>query len=204
MTETGERTAPTLHEQPAGEWEQLGEPLAEAAVLGCVLRGTSAQAHALLGQLTDDDWTVPAHAHVAAAARALLEQGQPVDPVTVLGQLRRSGTENARTANRDTAVLLVELCQAAPCNQHAGHYLQVMLEHSYRRRAQQAAVRLLQAADHSSLEALHALIQHEHDALGRHHHRITAGHPTKPLSRAARQPDRTSHLETPCPTPDPT
>ena len=79
-------------ETPAAGWSDLGEPMAEAAVLGCLLRTTSEHAAALLGAFVDEDLTVPQHRHVAAAARALLEQGHPIDPVTVLGQLRRQGT----------------------------------------------------------------------------------------------------------------
>ena len=56
-------------------WSDLGEPMAEAAVLGCLLRTTSEHAAALLGAFVDEDLTVPQHRHVAAAARALLEQG---------------------------------------------------------------------------------------------------------------------------------
>ena len=155
----------------------LGEPLAEAAVLGCLLRATPPQATGLLELLRDDDFTVPQHAHVAAAARALLAQGSPVDPVTVLGQLRRQGTEDARTASRDAGVLLIELCQAAPCTSNAGHYARVVLEHAYRRRAQQAGVRLLQAAASGSLEDLHALAQAEHTALAAAHRRATRPSP---------------------------
>ena len=94
---------------PDPTWSEQGEPLAEAAVLGCLLRTTREYVAALLGALVDEDLTVPQHWHVASAARALLEQGQPIDPVTVLGQLRRHGTENARTASRDAGVLLIGL-----------------------------------------------------------------------------------------------
>ena len=155
-------------------WSQVGEPLAEAAVLGCLLRTTTGHATALLAAFVEEDLTVPQHRHVAAAARALLEQGHPIDPVTVLGQLRRQGTENARTASTDAGVLLVELCQAAPSVSSAGHYLRIVLEHSYRRRAQQSGVRLLQAAETGPLTALHDLIQGEHAALAAAHRRSTA------------------------------
>ncbi len=175
--------------QPAGEWEQLGEPLAEAALLGCVLRGSLTQARTLLEQLDDSDWVVPEHAHVAAAARVLLEHGQPVDPVTVLGQLRRSGLENAQTASRATAVLLVELCAAAPAISSADHYARIVREHAYRRRAQQAATRLLQAADSGSLDALAALIRDEYEALVQHHQRISGTQP--PQQHPARTPTQT-------------
>ena len=98
-----------------GEWaplaEPLGEPLVEAALLGCLLQTTAAHARQVLARLAEQDWSVPQHAHVAQAIRALLEDGVPVDPVTVLGQLRRQGLENAQTANRDAGVLLIELCR---------------------------------------------------------------------------------------------
>jgi replicative DNA helicase len=65
-------------------------------------------------------------------------------------------------------VLLVELCQAAPCASSAGDYLRIVLEHAYRRRAQQAAARLLQAAETGSLTVLHDLVEREHRALTAH------------------------------------
>jgi replicative DNA helicase len=152
----------------------LGEPLAEAAALGCVLRGGPDVAREVLSRLTPGDWTVPVHAHVAAAASALLSRGEPVDPVTVLGQLRRGGLENARTASRDAGVLLIELCQGAPTTSSAGHYVRIVLEHSYRRRAQQAAIRLQQAAETGSLKDLSAVIDREHAALTTCRQRIEA------------------------------
>ncbi len=161
---------------PAAGWTDLGESLAEAAVLGCLLRADRQSAAALLGAFHDEDLTVPQHRHVAAAARVLLEQGHPIDPVTVLGQLRRQGTENARTDNRDAGVLLIELYQA-PCAGNAGPYLRIVLEHAYRRRAQQAAARLLQAAETGSLTALHDLVEREHDALTAAHRRTTTALP---------------------------
>ena len=143
----------------------LGEPLAEAAVLGCLLRATPTQAGALLELLTDDCWSVPQHQPVAAAARALLDHGTPVDPVTVLGQLRRQGTESARTDSRDAGVLLVELCAAAPCHSSAGHYARIVLEHAYRRRVQTAAIRLLHGGGHLGVAELAGLVAAEHAAL---------------------------------------
>lgn len=152
----------------------IGEPLAEAAVLGCVLRGGPDQARAVLGLLEQDCWSVPQHAHVAAAARALLARGEPVDPVTVLGQLRRQGVESARTASTDAGVLLVELCQAAPCVSNVGHYARIVLEHAYRRRVQAAALRLAGAAENADLTDLCDLVAAEHVAVTHAGHR--AGH----------------------------
>ena len=170
----------------AGEVAPLGEPLAEAALLGCLLQTTAAAARQVLAGLTEQDWSVPQHAHIAQAIRVLLEQGVPVDPVTVLGQLRRQGLENAQTANRDAGVLLLELCHTAPSIASATHYTRIVLEHSYRRRIQTAALRLLRAADHAPLDALTDLITAEHDAITREEQRLATATPsTRPGRRTS-------------------
>ena len=184
-----QRTAPGLG--PAGDAElagpvgegaaPLGEPLAEAAVLGCLLQTTAAHARQVMARLTEQDWSVPQHAHVAHAIRALIEQGAPVDPVTVLGQLRRQGLDNAHTASTDAGVLLVELCQSAPTIASADHYTRIVLEHSYRRRVQSAALRLLRAAEHAPLDTLTDLISAEHAAIATQQQRLAAAAPaTRP------------------------
>lgn len=117
---------------------------------------------------------MPQHAHVAAAITVLLEQNVPVDPVTVLGQLRRQGAENATTACTDAGVLLVELCAAAPSVGSVSHYAEIVREHSYRRRVQQAAVRLLAAASSAALDDLCELVEHEHTAVDEQHARTRA------------------------------
>lgn len=184
---------------PVGEVAPLAEPLcaplAEAAVLGCLLQTTPATARQVLAGLTEQDWSVPQHAHIARAIRALLDQGVPVDPVTVLGQLRRQGLENAHTASTDAGMLLVELCHTAPTIANAHHYTRIVLEHSYRRRIQTAALRLLRAAEHASLDALTELTRCEHDAITHQQQRLAAVAPvTDPatgLPRRLARPDVT-------------
>jgi replicative DNA helicase len=88
----------------------------------------------------------------------------PVDPVTVLDQLRRQGMGHASTAHRDAGVLLVDLCQAAPCIDSAGHYLRIVPELANRRRVQQAALRRQSAAT-GSLAGLLALVKGEERAV---------------------------------------
>lgn len=143
----------------------IGAPLAEAAVLGCLLRLDVPAARALLGVLRDEDWTDPRHRSVAHACQRLLDVGVPADPVTVLGQLRADGLEKAHTAAVASSVFLVELCQAAPALGSAGHYARVVLEHSYRRRIQVAADRLAQAAATASLDDLADLVSDELEAI---------------------------------------
>lgn len=169
---------------------ELGEPLAEAAVLGCALQTTPQHARALLAGLGEQDFTVPQHAHIAAAITALLGRGEPVDPVTVLGQLRRQGLEHAGTASKDAGVLLLELCQSAPTVASGSFYARIVLEHSYRRRVQRAAVRLLQGAGHLPLTDLADLVTREHQGITAQHRRAsTPPHP--PTAATTRAPTAT-------------
>ncbi len=163
---------------------ELGEPLAEAAVLGCALQTTPQHARALLAGLAEQDFTVPQHAHIAAAITVLLGSGEPVDPVTVLGQLRRQGLEHAGTASKDAGVLLLELCQGAPTVASGSFYARIVLEHSYRRRVQRAAVRLLQGAGHLPLTDLADLVSREHHGITAQHRRATTPTRTTPPTAA--------------------
>ena len=94
--------------------------------------------------------------------------------MTALGQLRRQGIEKARTAGRDAAALLVELCQAALSASSAGHDARIVLEHAYRRRVQAAALRLTDAADTADLADLCRLVDDEHAGIARAGHRAAA------------------------------
>lgn len=194
----GETPGSLMVEVPA-----IGAPLAEAALLGCLLTLPAAPARALLARLAETDWVVPAHRTVAAAAAACLAAGVPADPVTVLGQLRRTGTEPSverppATGPGDVGLLLLDLVRAAPCPASATHYAQVVLEHAYRARLQTAAVRLLQAAPTAPLDGLTALLDTEIGAVTAAAARLTpppAPAPTEaaPPARPDRRPGATSH-----------
>ncbi len=173
---------------------ELGEPLAEAAVLGCALQTTPQHARALLAGLAEQDFTVPQHAHIAAAITVLLGRGEPVDPVTVLGQLRRQGLEHAGTASKDAGVLLLELCQAAPTVASGSFYARIVLEHSYRRRVQRAAVRLLQGAGHLPLSDLADLVSRDHGITAQHRRATTPTRTTPPTAAPTRAPAATGAL----------
>lgn len=58
---------------------------AEASLLGAMMLSESARDAA--GQLTPDDFYRPAHGHIFAAIRDLVDEGQGVDAVTVIEQL---------------------------------------------------------------------------------------------------------------------
>jgi len=188
---------PGPHPSPDGQQvpDELGEPLAEAAVLGCALQTTPQHARALLAGLAEQDFTVPQHAHIAAAITVLLGRGEPVDPVTVLGQLRRQGLEHAGTASKDAGVLLLELCQGAPTVASGSFYARIVLEHSYRRRVQRAAVRLLQGAGHLPLADLAELVNREHHGITAQHRRATTPtRTTTPTAAPTRAPAATGAL----------
>ena len=82
-------------------------------------------------------------------------------------------------------MLLLGLCQTAPTIANASHYTQIMLEHSYRRRVQTAALRLRRAGGHAPLDALTDLITAEHDAISNQQLRLAA-----PATGLARWPLR--------------
>jgi len=129
---------------------QIGDVHAEAALAGAVLTAAEAgteRAAAVLGDLTADDFTDSRVEIVVDAARTLLDRGTPPDPVMVLGELRRTGAVSRFTADRSAAVFLADLVAGCPAVANAGHYAAVVVEHTARRRAVQAAERIKQAAE---------------------------------------------------------
>jgi len=148
--------------------DTIGCPAAERELLGCLLASTPADAVAILDRLADDDLTLPAHVIVVRAVRRLLEDGAPdLGPVEVLGELRRTG-EIASTSlgagDGAAGVLLSELYASAPVALAAGHRLRIVLEHTARRRLQQAGVRLCQAAESGALGNVAGLVEAEMSA----------------------------------------
>ena len=110
---------------------------AEEAVLGAVLTA---------GQLLEDVAAVleeanfyrPAHRAIWRAMLRLADRGQPTDPVTVLGELDRTG----ELADVGGAPFLHTLVQAVPTVANASHYAQLVAEAARRRRVIDLGVRL--------------------------------------------------------------
>ena len=73
-------------------------------------------------------------------------------------------------------MLLLELCHTAPTI--ANHYTHIVLEHTYRRRVQTAALRLLQAAELASRDALTGLAAEEHTGITVERQRAAGAAPT--------------------------
>lgn len=136
-------------------------PEAEQALIGCLLNMPVRDAGHLLASVRDEDLTVPQLCLILDAARALVAADVAPDPVAVLGHLRRVGTDRSFLADRDAGVYLASIFEAAPHLGSHGHYLQIVLEHAWRRRVQQTGTRLLQASSSSSLDDLDLTIAAE-------------------------------------------
>ena len=139
--------------------ELIGCPDAEAALLGAAL--LTGRADDVLTGVTLDDFTTGLHQAVFDAMRHLIDRGEPVDPVTVLGEMRAAGTVESRHG-RDLGVSLVALAEGCPTATNHRHYRRTVLEHSYRRRVRQAGERLTQAAADTPLDELQQLTHREH------------------------------------------
>jgi hypothetical protein len=90
---------------------------AEEATLGAALLSADALA-ILLGQLCEDDFYRPAHRGVYAAVSALHGRGDPVDAVTVAGELDRAGA----LADVGGAPFLHTLVASVPTAANADQY----------------------------------------------------------------------------------
>lgn len=102
-------------------------------------------ARTVLTSLNEDGWTVPHHATVATTIVTLLRAGEPVDPVTVLGQLRPGqGVDQMIAASRDAADGCCSTC-SPPARRQRCLLHRIVRKHTYRRRVQQGDTRLNQA-----------------------------------------------------------
>ena len=154
------------------DWaDEIAAPEAERAAVSCLLLLPGAEAKRLVDTLRPDDVTDMRLAHVLTASRRLLDQGVRPDPVTVLADLQRYGLARWFSANREAGVYLADLAADAPSPGSWAHYTGVVVEAAYRRRVQQAAQRLQQAAGDGPLEDLQELLDSEvtalHDAASR-------------------------------------
>lgn len=139
--------------------ELIGCPDAEAALLGAAL--ITGHADDVLTGVTVDDFTTGLNQAVFDAMRHLIGRAEPVDAVTVLGEMRAAGTVESRHG-RDLGVSLMALAENCPTVSNHRHYRRTVLQHTYRRRVRQAGERLTQAAADLPLDDLHQLAHREH------------------------------------------
>ncbi len=125
---------------------------AERGVLGGLLCLPALEAQVAVNLLTPADFTDPRHAAILEACVELTSVGTPADPITVSGHLRRTGMERCFTSDRAPAVYLFDLLDALPSLGNLAHYRRIVVEHSARRRARDASVRIAQAAEQEDLD----------------------------------------------------
>ena len=102
---------------------------AEESLLGAMMLEAEAIASAA-GVLRADDFYKPAHAHIFDAVHALYASGQPVDPVTVADELRRSGLLETVGGHQ----VLVDIMASTPATTNAAGYARIVEEHALLRR----------------------------------------------------------------------
>ena len=125
---------------------------AERGVLSGLLSLPAVEARAVTDHLLPEDFTDPRHRAIFEAVVALTADGTPADPITVSGHLRRNGLERCFTSDRAPAVYLFDLLDALPSVGSLEHYRKIVVEHSARRRARDAAVRIAQASEQEDLD----------------------------------------------------
>jgi replicative DNA helicase len=102
---------------------------AEESLLGAMLLSRDAIA-AALECCAAEDFYKPTHALIFGAVCSLYTRGEPVDPITVADELRRSGTIEAIG---EPSVLL-SLQVNTPSTANASHYARIVEEHSLLRK----------------------------------------------------------------------
>src|SRR5215213_1930614 len=133
------RNAPRgrLRPVPAPDREPPHNLEAEEAVLGAVLV-TGRLLAEVAAVLEEADFYRPAHRAIWRAMLRLTDRDQPIDPVTVLGELDDSG----ELADVGGGPFLHTLVQAVPTVANAGHYAHLVTDTARRRRVIDLGVRL--------------------------------------------------------------
>jgi replicative DNA helicase len=125
------RPVPEPDQQPPHNLE------AEEAVLGAILAAGQLLAE-VAGELEEADFYRPAHRTIWRTILRLADQGEPTDPVTVLGELDHAG----ELADVGGGPFLHTLVAAVPTVANAAHYAQLVVEAARRRRVIDLGIRL--------------------------------------------------------------
>lgn len=102
---------------------------AEEALLGAMLLSAAAAIDAL-ALVRAEDFYAPKHQAVFAAVEALVNRGEPADPVTVAAELESTGQMELLRSPAD----LVSYQVNTPSTANAPHYAQIVADHALRRR----------------------------------------------------------------------
>jgi replicative DNA helicase len=103
---------------------------AEESLLGAMMLSRDAITAAIEARLDADDFYKPAHGTIYGAAFELHSRGEPVDPVTVAEELRRSAQLD-QLGGRQT---LLRIQASTPASANAAHYAQIVAELSMLRK----------------------------------------------------------------------
>jgi hypothetical protein len=114
---------------------------AEQCVLGAMLQSPAAITD-VSGLLGSQDLYRPAHQIIYEAITGLHAAGNPVDPVSVVDELRRQGLLNRVGGGS----YLHTLFAAVPTPANAGYYARIVADYAERRRWIETATRITQAA----------------------------------------------------------
>lgn len=148
---------------------------AERGVLGGLLSLPVSEAQVAAGSLTPADFVDPRHVAIFEAVVALVTAGIPPDPITVSGHLRRLGLERCFTSDRAPAVFLFDLLDVLPSAGNLTFYARIVREHSARRRARDAGIRIAQASEHGDLDTARQVAADELQAVLDAYDRIGGG-----------------------------
>jgi len=103
---------------------------AEESLLGAMLLSRDAITAAVEARVDSTDFYKPAHTHIFEAVMALYGQGEPVDPVTVAEELRKSELLDALGGK----ATLLRIQAGTPASANAGHYATIVSELALLRR----------------------------------------------------------------------
>ena len=103
---------------------------AEESLLGAMMLSREAITAAVEARLDSGDFYKPAHGVVFEAALALHARGEPVDPVSMAEELRRSGQLEALGGSH----ALLRIQSATPASANSAHYAQIVAELSMLRK----------------------------------------------------------------------
>ena len=130
MVQAFDETRPRpLRQAPTGARVPPHDLEAEESLLGAMLLSNDA-ASVGIERCSAADFYKPAHGHIFAAIRALMERGEAIDAVTVTDELKRSGLLDAVG---DPSVF-ISLQANTPSIANAKHYADIVEEHSLLRK----------------------------------------------------------------------
>lgn len=103
---------------------------AEMSLLGALFLGGLPAVESVIDRLGSADFYRSAHGHIWEVMASLCQRGRPIDPVTMADELSRRGV----LADCGGMTYLMHLADFTPTVASLGHYLEIVLEQSLRRR----------------------------------------------------------------------